>query len=146
MADPRPQSFESHAKWVPGFHFGVFGVFVLNLLYGGYRLSQDPGLDAVMGLLMALALLGLLFYARTFTLRVQDRVIRLEMRLRLEPLLPADLRPRVGELTHHQLVALRFASDAELPELTRAVLNEKIKSRTAIKKRIRDWQADDLRA
>jgi len=146
MADPKPQSFESHARWVPGFHFGVFGVFLLNLLYRGHRLFEAPGLDAVMGLLMALALLGLFFYARTSALRVPDRVIRLEMRLRLERLLPADLRPRVGELTHHQLVALCFASDAELPELTRAVLNEKIKSRTAIKKRIRDWQADHLRA
>ena len=145
MAD-EPQSFESHAKWVPGFHFGVLPVFALNLLYCGYRMFRDPGLDAVMGLLMALALVGLLFYARIFALRVQDRVIRLEMRLRLERLLPADLRPRIGELTHHQLVALRFASDVELPELAGAVLKEKITSRRAIKKRIRDWQADHLRA
>ena len=118
----------------------------MNLLYSCYRLFRDPGLDAVVGLLMALALVGLLFYARVFALRVQDRVIRLEMRLRLERLLPADLRPRIGELTHHQLVALRFASDAELPELTGAVLSEKITSRRAIKRRIRGWQADHLRA
>jgi hypothetical protein len=77
---------------------------------------------------------------------VQDRVIRLEMQLRLQQLLPQDLRPRMREFTVNQLVSLRFASDAELPALARKVLDEKLNDRKAIKKLIRDWQPDYLRA
>jgi hypothetical protein len=77
---------------------------------------------------------------------VQDRVIRLEMKLRLQQLLTADLRPRIGEFTPAQLVGLRFASDAELPELARKVLDKKITERANIKKMVRDWQPDYLRA
>jgi hypothetical protein len=146
VAEPRSQSFENHTRYVPGFHYGVLGVLTLNLLYGAYRVVKAPGLDTGMGLLLAVALLGLLWYARRFALTVQDRVIRLEMQFRLQGLLPAELKPRIPELTRHQLVALRFASDEELPELTRAVLAEGITSRTAIKRRIRRWQSDNLRA
>jgi hypothetical protein len=76
---------------------------------------------------------------------VQDRVIRLEMTNRLERILPADLRARIGELSPGQLIALRFASDAELPELTRVVLTEGLRGRNDIKKKIRDWQPDHMR-
>jgi hypothetical protein len=92
------------------------------------------------------ALLLLALYARTFALTVQDRVIRLEMQLRLQNLLPADLHPRIPEFTTSQLVALRFASDSELPDLARKVLAEKLSERKAIKQLIRDWQPDNLRA
>jgi hypothetical protein len=68
------------------------------------------------------------------------------MRLRLGQILPADLKPRIGEFTVGQLVALRFASDAELPTLARKVLDERIASRAEIKKLVTDWQADELRA
>jgi hypothetical protein len=81
-----------------------------------------------------------------FALAVQDRVIRLEMQLRLQNLLPADLRPRIPEFTVSQLVALRFASDAELPDLARKTLAENLRERKAIKQLIRDWQPDNLRA
>ena len=77
---------------------------------------------------------------------MQDRVIRLEMRLRMQQLLPADLRPRIPEFSVGQLVALRFASDQELPELARKVLDEKIEDRKAIKKLVKNWQPDFLRA
>ena len=87
----------------------------------------------------------IMFWARIFALRVQDRVIRLEMHLRILSLAP-DLSPRFGEFTLGQLCALRFASDAELPELARKVLAEKLGDRTAIKKMVRDWQADHARA
>ena len=98
-----------------------------------------------MGVVAATALLMVFFWARIFALRVQDRVIRLEMHLRVAHLVP-DLSPRFGEFTMNQLCALRFASDAELPELARKVLGEKLDDRTAIKKMVRDWQADTARA
>ena len=89
-----------------------------------------------------MALLVLAFLARIFALGVQDRVIRLEERLRFERLLPDDLKPRIGEFTIDQLVSLRFASDAELPALARTVLDGKVNSRKAIKKMVQNWRAD----
>ena len=77
---------------------------------------------------------------------MQDRVIRLEMRLRLEQVLPADLKPRIPQFTVNQLVSLRFASDAELPDLVRRVLDEKMNNRKSIKQLIKTWKADYLRA
>jgi len=140
------QSFTNHARTVPGFHYGVIGALSLNFLWSLVRLYRVPGIDAVVGVIVAIALLGLCFYVRMFALRVQDRVIRLEMSLRLASLLPAELRARTAALRPGQLVALRFASDAELPGLVRQVLDENLTDRREIKKRIREWQADHLRA
>jgi hypothetical protein len=95
---------------------------------------------------LALAFLLLAFYARIFVLTVQDRLIRLEMRLRMQQLLPQELRPRISEFTIDQLVSLRFASDAELPGLCRKVLEERIADRKVIKKMVQNWQPDLLRA
>ncbi|HWP83836.1 MAG TPA: DUF6526 family protein [Terriglobia bacterium] len=146
MAQPVPQTFENHTRIVPLYHIVLFGILLLNFGWAVYRLYRDPGMEAIVGLLLAFGLLILFFYARMFALRVQDRVIRLEMRLRLEKLLPADLQPRIPEFTPGQLIALRFASDGELPDLARRVLVEKIEDRTAIKKLIRQWNPDYLRA
>lgn len=145
MAQDKPQTFENHAKIVPFFHVGVFGILVVNLLFGLYRTYRVPGLETGMSALLAVALLGLAFYARIFALTVQDRVIRLEMRLRLKTLLLPEMRPQIERLGVGQLIALRFASDEELPALTRAVLAENIRDRRVIKKRIKNWQADRLR-
>jgi hypothetical protein len=101
---------------------------------------------AIMNVLVAAALLILVIYARLFALTVQDRVIRLEMRLRMERVLPPDLRARIPEFTVPQLISLRFASDMELPLLARQVLDEKLNDRKAIKRRVKEWQADFLRA
>ena len=90
--------------------------------------------------------MGTATVARLMALTVQDRVIRLEMRIRLKEVLPADLRSRVGELTPAQLIGLRFASDAELPELVRQVLGGSLKTTKEIKKVVRNWQGDYLRA
>jgi Family of unknown function (DUF6526) len=95
---------------------------------------------------VALALILLALYARMFALAVQDRVIRLEMQLRMQGVLPANLRPRIPEFTLNQLVALRFASDAELPALAGKVLGESLNDRKTIKRMIQNWRADDLRA
>ena len=145
MSQTGSQSFANHARIVPGFHYGVIGALTLNFLWSLVRLYRLPGLDGAMGVITAVALLGLVFYVRMFPLRVQDRMIRLEMSLRLASVLPADLRARVGTLRPGQLVALRFASDAELPGLVRQVLDENLTDRREIKRRIREWQADHLR-
>jgi hypothetical protein len=143
---PQPQSFKNHARVVPAFHVGVFFPFVANLLWTGYRLTQGVNTDTVMAFIMAIAFLLLFFTVRVMVTTVQDRVIRLEMRLRLRGLLPADLQSQVDRLTHKQLVALRFASDAELSELVREVVAGKLTTPKDIKMRVKDWQADYLRA
>ena len=146
MAQTTAQSFENHARFVPAFHFAVFGIFALNLLWSIYRILQSPGIESFLLLLLAVAYLLLAFYARVFPLAVQDRVIRLEMQLRLRGLLPPDLQGRIPDLTPRQLVALRFASDEELPELCRTVLKDNLTDGKTIKKMIKKWNADHLRA
>jgi hypothetical protein len=144
MAEPE-QTFKKHARWRPLFHFFVMPILVGNVLVAGWTLFRIPGLATAWGLVFALGLLALGFLSRTQALTVQDRVIRLEMRLKLRGLLPPDLQPRINELTHRQLVALRFASDAELPELVREVLAGKLATSKEIKMRVRSWQSDWLR-
>ena len=141
-----PQRFENHVKLVPLFHFFVLPVFGINVIWSIIRCVRFFSFGTVMGVLLALAFALGALYARMFALSVQDRVIRLEMRLRLQQLLAADLRPRIPEFTVNQLVALRFASDGELPTLARKVLDEKLNDRKAIKKMIQKWEPDYLRA
>jgi uncharacterized protein DUF6526 len=140
------QNLENHTKIVPAFHYFIVPVLTLNLGSAIYRVSHVFSANAVISLLVAAALVLLALYGRMFALKVQDRVIRLEMQLRLQSLLPADQRTRIPEFTLGQLVALRFASDPELPELARKVLEEKLHDRRAIKKMIQNWQPDLLRA
>jgi len=141
------QSFESHAKWVPLFHFFVLPVLLINLGFSIYWCVKSWfSMYGVISVLVAAALFVGIGTARGMALKVQDRVIRLEERLRFERLLPVDLHPRIGEFTIDQLVALRFASNAELPELARKVLEEKIVDRKAIKQLIKTWQPDFARA
>jgi hypothetical protein len=141
----RVQSFENHARLVPAYHLFTFGLAAINLLWNLYRTVVDFSVVQLMSLAVAVVLLMLFFYARIFALTVQDRVIRLEMRLRLAALVP-ELVPRLGEFTVDQLCSMRFAGDAELPDLARRVLAEKLDDRKAIKRLIRHWQADHLRA
>ena len=146
MEKPYAQSFEHHARIVPGFHIITFGILVLNFLFSIIHAYRHFSIGAVVAVALAIALVLLSFYARIFALTVQDRVIRLEERLRMERLLPADLKPRIAEFTVAQLVGLRFASDAELPELARKVLDEKIGERKAIKQMVKNWRPDFERA
>lgn len=140
------QNFENHARFLPPFHFFVAPVLLINVGWSIYRVIHAFSLGTVIGLLVALALLVLAFTARIMALTVQDRVIRLEMRLRLLEVLPAEWQVRIPEFSTSQLVALRFAGDAELPELARKVLQDNLNDRKAIKKLIRNWQPDFLRA
>jgi hypothetical protein len=147
MASEAPQSFQNHTKLVPPFHMFVLPVFLLNAGWTIYHLiNTGISVETVLGVLMGFALLVFALFSRLFALTVQDRVIRLEMRLRLAEVLPVDLRPRIPEFTVGQLVSLRFAPDAELPALARKVLDEKMNDRKAIKQLIKNWQADRLRA
>ena len=146
MRDRTPQSFATHRRILPLYHVVLFAVFLVNSIWSIVQLVRSPSWATVIGSAVALALLGLFYYAREFALTVQDRVIRLEMRLRLRELLPADLKERVQELSRDQLVALRFASNAELPDLVREVLTNDIRRRDDIKRRIKKWEPDDLRA
>ena len=141
------QNLKNHGKIVPVFHLFAVPVFVANFIWSLFRLRQ-MGLSfaGIFGVILAAALLVLVFEARLFALAVQDRVIRLEERLRYAQVLPADLQARTGELTINQIVSLRFASDAELPALTRKVLDEKLSERKAIKRLIKTWKADYQRA
>lgn len=140
------QNFENHAKFVPAYHIGALGIFVINFFWRVYQVIHAPSAETGISLLLAIGFLLLFFFARIFALTVQDRVIRLEMRLRMQQLLPADLRSRTGEFSVGQLVSLRFASDEELPELCRKVLEGKIEDRKTIKKMVKNWQPDFLRA
>ena len=140
----QPQTYKNHARIVPMFHIGVFGIFVLNFLWTASRLGG--GMGAAVNFLLAIGLLLLFFSVRAMVVRVQDRVIRLEMRLRLREMLPSELQARIPALTTDQLVALRFASDAEMPALVREVLAGTLTTRKDIKMRVKDWQGDYLRA
>ena len=141
------QTFENHGRIVPVFHFFAVPVFVANFFWSLYRLWQlGISFAGIFGVILAAALVVVVFEARLFALAVQDRVIRLEERLRYERILPADLRARVPEFGVAQLVSMRFASNAELPELARKVLDERLTDRKVIKKLVKNWQPDILRA
>ena len=140
------QTYRNHARFLSLYHFVVIPVLALNVLNEIRRVWLAPGLATLWTLIVASALLTLGLLARTMALTVQDRVIRLEMRLRLQQSLPADLRSQINDLTREQLIALRFASDQELPQLVREVLEGKLTSSKEIKLRVKEWQGDFLRA
>jgi hypothetical protein len=144
MSESR-QAFESHAKIVPGYHRWTAALVALPTLYFAYRAAFDFSFDRLALFLFAVGVILTATYARVFPIGVQDRVIRLEERLRMENVLPSDLRPRIPELTTRQLVSLRFASDEELPELVRRVLAGDLSGRHDIKRAIRDWRPDHQR-
>ena len=146
------QNFSNHGKIVPMFHYFVIPVLIANVIWSivsasrilGHSAATSASLLATVAfsILVSIALLLLAFLARLFALGVQDRVIRLEERMRYERLLPHDLSPRIGEFTINQLVSLRFASDAELPALARKVLDGKMNERKVIKQMVQNWRAD----
>ena len=148
MADKKNQSYAHHTRWDPTFHFFLAPVFVLGFVLSLIIFSRHithgdthDHVHLVLLVLFAVALLTLVFKTRLYALKVQDRVIRLEERLRLSQILQEPLRSRIPELTTSQLCGLRFASDAELPKLVERTLNEKLK-RADIKKAIQNWRPD----
>ncbi|SRR6266849_6043019 len=141
------QTFANHGRFFPPFHFFVVPVMAINFVWSTYRWTVSGfSLAGFEQVLLAAALLVGFGTVRRMALIVQDRVIRLEERLRYERALPADLKARIGEFTVSQSVALRFASDAELPALARKVLDDKMTERKAIKQMVKTWKPDYLRA
>lgn len=142
---PQTQTFKNHTRLLPPFHFFVLPVLFINFLNEIRHVYLAPSRHFAWTLVEAAALLTLGLLARTMAITVQNRVIRLEMRLRLKDALPFDLHGRINELTPKQLVALRFASDDEMPALVRDVLAGNLATQKAIKERVKNWQGDYLR-
>lgn len=143
---PRPvQNLANHARYIPLYHLVLGPILLINLTMSGAALFREPNAERMLAFAMALGFGILFWYARIFALTAQNRVIRLEMRLRLERLLAAPRFARFDEIAVPQLVALRFAGDAELPGLVEEVLAGRLVKSGDIKQRIKDWHADELR-
>ena len=139
------QNYKSHARWLPPFHFFVLPVLLAYVLNSVRHVWLVPSLSSGFALLVAAALFMTAVLARNMALKAQDRVIRLEMRLRLREVLPPDLHPRIIKLTPEHMIGLRFASDGELPELVRQALSGTLTTTKSVKEAVKDWQADHHR-
>jgi hypothetical protein len=140
------QTYKNHGRIYPMYHYWAFFPLVINFLWSLYRLRYGLTGDSIVAVILAIGLLALFTASRVQVLTVQDRLIRLEMRLRLRSLLPPDLAAQIDAIPVKQLVALRFASDAELPALVREVLAGNLATAKDIKLRVKNWQPDYLRA
>ena len=141
MAVNLSQNLANHNRFDPGFHFFLVPLILILWVASMVFLVRYPGWEPVWGLLLVTALAVTAVKGRANAIKVQDRVIRLEQRLRLAALLPESLRSQIVRLSEGQLIALRFASDEEVPALAHGALLENL-SRGDIKKSIRDWQPD----
>ncbi|HEX2722288.1 MAG TPA: DUF6526 family protein [Gemmatimonadaceae bacterium] len=139
------QSFKRHRRYRPLVHFFITPVLILNVFVEAARLYKYQTIYHVWMVIVAIALATFAFMARIMALAAQDRVIRLEERLRLASLMPEPLRARIEELTPSQLVGLRFASDEEAPALAERCLNGELRKADDVKREIRNWRADNLR-
>jgi hypothetical protein len=141
MAKEIRQTRSNYVRRDPAFHFFLIPTLLLLLAWTVIHLVRHTETSSIAFLVIAVLMLVTAFKARIYAIKVQDRVIRLEERLRLSGLLPEAFRSRVGELTESQLIALRFASDAEVPGLVQRTLNENLAAKQ-IKEAIRDWRPD----
>ena len=139
------QNFKNHAKVVPAYHYWMTPMLVLPSLYLGYRVVVDFSFADLVTFIFSVGVVFAAFFARWFALGVQDRVIRLEEQLRMEKLLPEELKQRIPEVTTEQMIALRFASDEELTGLVFTALSEGISDRKTLKQAIKNWRADNQR-
>jgi|ERR1700722_10117130 hypothetical protein len=144
MATATTQSFANHARFDPPFHFLLAPMGLAATILSIVLLVRQPGIGSILGVLLSVGFFMIAAKTRAYALKVQDRVIRLEERLRLSMLLPEATRPRIVELTELQLIALRFASDAEAPALAIRALNEGLTSKQ-IKTAIQMWRGDYFR-
>jgi len=139
------QSYKSHRQFVPAFHFFVVPVLIANVVVEGTRAYRYQALHDYWMLIVALALVILVFAVRGMALKAQDRVIRLEERQRLASLMPAEHQGKIKDLTPSQLIALRFASDEEAPGLAQRTMTGEFKNQNEIKQAVKNWRADTHR-
>lgn len=139
------QTYQNHTRFFPLVHFVIFPALLFNLIWQAVRLYQEPSWDRGEWLFMAFVFVAMNVAARLQALKAQDRVIRLEERLRFKELLPKDLAEKASNLKTSEMIALRFASDAELPELAQKVVNGEFATTKDIKLAIKDWRGDYLR-
>lgn len=147
MSNPEPQSFRNHARLDPPYHLFTSAALLANLIIGVILLVVSFHTQLLLGIwivILSTVLFVIFIKLRTYPLKVQDRIIRLEERIRMDALLPEPLRKRIPELTEGQLIALRFASDDELPSLVELSLDKQL-TRKQIKERIQNWRPDHFR-
>ena len=142
---PTPQTYANHTRWHPPFHFFVMPVMVINVFWSIVVFVKGPGRNSGWWIVVSLALLLLAFFTRTNSLRVQDRIIRLEERLRFQQVLSPALQRQCSVLRPGQIIALRFAPDEELEELVSAVVAGKLTKPADIKQAIKNWRSDTFR-
>ena len=142
---PPEQNYKNHVRWFPLFHFVVVPLLLLCFTYLIVRFFQEPGPDRGMWVVLALALILMNFAARLQALKAQDRVIRLEERLRYREMLSPEIAANAQNLPAGKMISLRFASDGELAELITRVIDGKVSTAKEIKMAIREWRADHLR-
>ena len=140
------QNYQNHVRWYPLVHFIITPLLFLNIIWQIVRLFQEPSWDRAENLLLAVAIMLLSLAARIQTLAVQNRVIRLEESLRYKEILPPDLALQAELLPNGTKIALRFASDEELPEIVQKAINGEFKDSKAIKLAVKNWRGDYLRA
>lgn len=136
------QNFSNHTRWYPLFHFVVMPLLAINLISHLVRYFMAPSWALFFWVLLSVVLILMALASRLMALKAQDRVIRLEERLRHDELCSAELLARTGGLTPGQIIALRFASDAELPGLVERTLNGEFAKPKEIKMAIKEWRGD----
>lgn len=140
------QSYANHRRWFPLFHYFALPILSIHVVVTTTGLLRRPSFEAAWSVVVALALLGGILANRISALIVQSRVVRLETTLRLMRVLSAELRARVCELRLGHLIALRFAPDEELQSLVERCLSGELRSADEVKRAIRVWQPDHVRA
>jgi uncharacterized membrane protein YraQ (UPF0718 family) len=144
MSAKVPQTLANHVRFDPAYHAFLVPVIGINVFVAIWNVFRNPSLGAAWFVILAIAAVVALLKLRLYPLKAQDRIIRLEEQLRLFQLLPQGLRGRCAELSEAQLVALRFASDADVPVLVEKVLASKMPPRD-IKRAIGNWRPDYFR-
>lgn len=141
MSKATPQNLKNHGRLDPPFHFFLFLVLLANFVVAVVYFFRIPGFFTAWIVVLSIAALVAALKIRQYPLRVQDRVIRLEERLRLHSLAPEEWRGQIERLTEDQLIGLRFAGDDEVVELAKQALEHNL-NRKQIKQRIKSWRAD----
>ncbi len=136
------QNYQNHARYYPPFHYVLAPIILLHLVWSAKLAWDNPTWPTIEGLILATGLFVLSFVARIGALKAQDRVIRLEERLRYQEVLSPEMQAKAKGLRMGQIVALRFASDAELPALIEKILAGQLEKSKDIKLAIQSWRPD----